>query len=290
MKISIFLVLLAAILWGTTGTAQALAPNEANPLTIGALRLLIGGGALFVYIMFQRNIDFKSIPKWPLFISALAMALYQPFFFTGVDLTGVAIGTVVAICSAPIFAGLIELLFYKKLPDWIWGFSTLLAILGCILLFQSGEQVIFNPIGMICALTAGLSFAIYTFVSKSLIEKHPPDVVVALVFTTAAIMLLPLLLTSDLGWTLQWSGVLSILHLGILATALSYVLFARGLKAVTASTAVTLALAEPLTAALLGISLLNETVSVVAAVGLALLVIGLIVLSNKERIKKRTVT
>ncbi|SEQ53106.1 EamA family transporter [Piscibacillus halophilus] len=290
MKLHILLVLFAAILWGTTGTAQALAPHEATPLVVGALRLLIGGGALFIYISFQRNVSLKKLPKIPLLISAMAMALYQPFFFTGVDLTGVAIGTVVAICSAPVFAGVIEWLWYKRLPDWVWGISTLLAVLGCTLLFQSGEQVVFNPIGMLCALVAGLSFAVYTFVSKTLVETHPPDVVVALVFTTAAIFLLPLLFMADLSWTLQWSGTLSILHLGLIATSLAYLLFARGLKGVTASTAVTLALAEPLTASLLGIGLLGEAINWLSGIGLALLIIGLLILSNKERIKKRTVT
>ncbi|MFD2637990.1 EamA family transporter [Piscibacillus salipiscarius] len=290
MKINVLLVLLAAVLWGTTGTAQALAPDKANPLTVGALRLFIGGGALFVYISLQKNIDFKSIPKMPLLVSALAMALYQPFFFTGVDLTGVAIGTVVAICSAPIFAGFIELFFYKRFPDWVWLLSTIFAVIGCVLLLQSGEEVTFNPFGMLYSLAAGGSFATYTFVSKTLVAKHPPDVVVALVFTTAAIMLLPILLTSDLTWTLERSGAISVLHLGIVATALSYVLFARGLKGITASTAVTLALAEPLTATLLGVCVLNEKISVIASFGLVLLVMGLLALSFKEHIKKRTVT
>jgi len=35
-------VLLAACLWGTNGTVQALAPEAAQPLAIGALRILLG--------------------------------------------------------------------------------------------------------------------------------------------------------------------------------------------------------------------------------------------------------
>jgi len=40
------LVLMAAMLWGTTGTAQAFAPEGAQPEVVGTLRLLIGGVAL----------------------------------------------------------------------------------------------------------------------------------------------------------------------------------------------------------------------------------------------------
>lgn len=39
-------ILAAAMLWGTTGTAQALAPAGVNPLALGALRVAIGGIAL----------------------------------------------------------------------------------------------------------------------------------------------------------------------------------------------------------------------------------------------------
>ena len=39
-------VLLGAMLWGTTGTSQALAPAGATPLAVGALRVAIGGAAL----------------------------------------------------------------------------------------------------------------------------------------------------------------------------------------------------------------------------------------------------
>ncbi len=277
-------MLFGAILWGTTGTAQALAPEESTPLVVGALRLLIGGGSLFLLVFFQKRLSIKGIPKKALLVSALAMALYQPFFFSGVDLTGVAIGTVVAICSAPIFAGLMEGLIYKRLPDWVWLVSTMLAIFGCVLLFQSDGQIVFNPLGMLFSLMAGLAFAIYTFVSKDLVTNYSSDVVVAIVFSTAAVFLLPILFVYDLGWVMQLSGTISMLHLGLLATAVAYLSFARGLMGVQASMAVTLALAEPVTAAVLGIFLLGEPLTILSGIGLLCLIIGLVLLANKPKL------
>ncbi|MCY9414062.1 EamA family transporter, partial [Bacillus haynesii] len=49
MKISILFVLLAAILWGTTGTTQAFAPKEAAPLVFGAVRMAVGGITLLLF-------------------------------------------------------------------------------------------------------------------------------------------------------------------------------------------------------------------------------------------------
>lgn len=41
-SLSKILILCAAVLWGTTGTAQALASAEAHSVAIGAVRLAVG--------------------------------------------------------------------------------------------------------------------------------------------------------------------------------------------------------------------------------------------------------
>jgi DME family drug/metabolite transporter len=43
-------ILSASFLWGTTGTAQALAPTNATPIAIGAMRIIIGSVALFILL------------------------------------------------------------------------------------------------------------------------------------------------------------------------------------------------------------------------------------------------
>lgn len=131
------LVLLAAILWGTTGTAQNFISGEAHPLTIGAFRLMIGGFSLMLFVLLTKSIMFRGIRWRSTVLSAVSMALFQPLFFSSVQLTGIAIGTVVAIGSAPVLAGLIEWLFLKKRPDSVWFAATLMAIMGCILLFAN---------------------------------------------------------------------------------------------------------------------------------------------------------
>jgi DME family drug/metabolite transporter len=70
-----------------------------------------------------------------------------------------------------------------------------------------------------------------------------------------------------------------ILHLGILATAASYLLFARGLKSVKVGTAATLSLAEPLTASLLGVVVLGERLATVQITGILLIFSGIVLLS-----------
>jgi DME family drug/metabolite transporter len=69
------------------------------------------------------------------------------------------------------------------------------------------------------------------------------------------------------------------LHLGLVATAVAYTLFARGLEAVPVATSVTLGLAEPFTAATLGVVLLGERLTGSVMVGAGLILGGLVILS-----------
>ena len=47
-------------------------------------------------------------------MAAASIALFQGLFFSSIRLTGVAIGTVVTIGSAPVFSGFVRVAFYGK--------------------------------------------------------------------------------------------------------------------------------------------------------------------------------
>jgi len=277
-RLSPFFVLLAAILWGTTGTTQALAPETAHPIAIGATRLAVGGIFLLFLILIFGKFNFTNWPIRETIFASLSMALYQPLFFTAVSITGVAIGTVVAIGSAPILSGLIEWSLLKIRPSKIWWLSTCLSIIGCLMLFGTKESVYVDPVGIIMSLGAGLSFACYTLISRNMVVNHSSLSVVAVVFTLSAIFLLPLLFMFDMSWIMSVQGVGVSLQLGIMATGIAYLLFAKGLIHVSSSSAVTLSLAEPLTAAILGVFIVGETLNSTSWFGMFLLMLGICIL------------
>jgi drug/metabolite transporter, DME family len=280
-----WLIIFAAMLWGTTGTSQALAPEGVTGLAIGTMRLVIGGLSLLVLALWQGKLQWtKAWLRWETAVAALMMALYQVFFFIGVSLTGVAVGTIVGIGSAPIFAGILAYFFGGEKLGRTWIIATALAVLGCVLLAFSGNETMqVNPLGMLLALGAGLSYAIFTLVNKRLIMDFPSDAAMAVTFSIAALLLLPSLFFVNTAWIATPNGLLVVLHLGLLATGLSYLLFGRGLQTVSVSTTGTLTLFEPLTAALLGIFLLGENLSFMAFIGIAILFSGLAVLVFPRR-------
>jgi DME family drug/metabolite transporter len=280
-----WMILAAGVLWGTTGTAQALAPSGAQPLTVGALRLAIGGLTLLGLALGRRA--FVGGGRWPLrstLAAGLLTALYQLTFFAAVAKTGVAVGTIVGIGSAPVAGGILGRLLHGEVLTRRWLLATTLAVAGCTLLALSGGGTVrIDPLGIALALGAGASYAGYTLAVKNLLPGRSPDAVMAAVFCLGALLLSPFLFTGELAWLLQPRGLAVALHLGVFATALAYWFFARGLASVPVSTAVTLSLAEPLTAALLGVTLLSEELTPLALGGIVLIFSGLVVLVWKGR-------
>lgn len=273
------LVLAAAILWGTTGTAQALAPPGAAPLAVGAMRLAVGGGALVIIALLRGTLRVAHWREPSALVAAAAVAAYQVSFFAGVAKTGVTVGTLVAIGSAPIITGVLDMLATGRRPESRWWGATAAAVVGCVLLLGGDGTWHADAVGVTLALVAGTAFAVYTVASKKLLRHVPPDAAIATTFFVGALLLSPLLFTADLRWVTAPRGMVVVLHLGLVATAAAYVLYVRGLTAVSAATAATLTLAEPLTAGLLSVGLLGERLTPIGYGGAALLFAALVLLS-----------
>lgn len=134
------------------------------------------------------------------------------------------------------------------------------------------------------ALAAGGSFAVGTVTMKLLLDGGAaPVAVVAVVFTGGALLLAPVLLVGDVGWLVTVNGAAVGLFLGLVATALAYLAFSAGLAGVTAGTAATLALAEPLTAGLLGLTVVGERPRPAQLLGAAAITAGLVILAWRRR-------
>lgn len=279
-RFGLLLIIAAAALWGTTGTAQALGPESAEPMAVGLARLLIAGPTM---LLIARPSTAMFRDRWRLIAMAgVGMAAYQPLFFTAVDRAGVAIGTVVAIGSAPLLAGAISWLVDRERPDGRWWLATIMGIGGLLAISTGGEDLGTSKSGIMMAVGAGLAFAVYLIASRRIVVKGSPVASMSLVFGTATALSLPLLAVVDLGWLTSPSGAIMTLHLGLVATALAYVLFSIGLRFTTASTAATASLFEPATAGLLGVVVLGEALAASSWVGLVLILASLGILAARR--------
>lgn len=277
------LVLLAALCFGTTGTAQALGP-EAPPAVVGAARIAVGAALLLVV---ARWLAPRAHGRWPwraVLVGAAGVAGYQVTFFAAVDATGVAVGTVVALGSGPLFVGLLARALHGEPLTRRWTAATALAVAGVAVLVAPGADATIRPLGLALALGAGLSYAGYTVAAKGLLAAgHAPEAVMARLFALGAAALAPVLVLAYPGELGSSGGVALALYLGAVPTALAYVLFARGLRRLPAGEVATFMLAEPLAATALAALVLGERPKAVALAGVALVLAGLAVLATPGR-------
>ena len=224
----------------------------------------------------------------PAICAAVATAIYQAAFFSAVALTGVALGTVVALGSAPIFTGALAFLVAGEHPEPRWGIATGLAVGGCTLILApwgAGAREV-SSLGVALALLSGFTYGLYTVSARRLLLRNAsPLGVLTVTLGGGALLLAPLvaLLAAAGRVTIRplfsLGGVCMLAWLGVITVAAAYGLYATGLRRVRAATVGSLALGEPLTASLLGFIVLGERPGTAALAGAALLGCGLVLLA-----------
>ena len=214
--------------------------------------------------------------------AAVGMAAFQATFLAAVTAAGVAIGTLVAIGSAPVFTGLLS-----RRVSRAWAIATGVAVVGLTLLVVGDGVDDVSASGVALALVAGLSYAVYMVAIKTLVDAgHDSTAVGAAAFVLAAVLLSPAMLVQDMTWAATPEGLATVVYLALVATTLAYALFNRGLRALPARTVSTLGLAEPLVATALGVLVLAERLAPVASLG-ALLVLAGLVLVGRTTVRDR---
>lgn len=277
----------AAMLFGTTGTAQALGPANSNPLSVGAVRQVIGGGLLAVigvvawlrrYCRRPPTLAAAANGKlgWVLLGGGCVMAFQATFFF-GTRSNGVAVGTVVALGSSPLFAGLFDWLAGRR-PHRRWLLATTISVIGLALLAGLGGGVTLAPLGVALSLAAGAAYAGYAFCAAALLRRGLDSLIsTCALLATSAVLAGLILPFTDNSWLASGPGLAMAFWLGVVTVVTSYLLMGTALRDLSAATAITLGLAEPATAATLGVVVLGEHLVAGQWLGLAAVLVGLLV-------------
>jgi probable blue pigment (indigoidine) exporter len=260
---------LAPSLWGSTYvvTTELLPPGR--PVTAATLRALPVGLLLLLVI--------RSLPEreWLWRVGVLGLlncGFFFPLLFLaayrlpgGVSATVGAIGPLVV---AALSAGLLE-----RRPPGLAYVAGATGVAGVALLVLRGDAAV-DLVGVGAAGLAALSLSLGTVLAKRWGSPDSPVAFATWQLVAGGVFLVPLALVlegvparPDLG------GSLGYLHLGLLGTGLAYVLWFRGLARMSATSMSFLVLVSPVSATLLGLVVLGQSLTWLQALG-ALLVLG----------------
>jgi len=290
-------IVLAALLWGTTGTAASLLPASVSPLATGAATMCVGGLLLALTAPKQAAAVFRGGgASWRWIVpGALAVVAYPLAFYSSMSLAGVAVGNVVSLGTAPLFAALLERLLdpaaRRRRLDRRWAASAGAAVAGVALLAAFGHggspdaagaaaSATSGPgstflAGVALGLLAGLAYATYTYTAGRLLDLgHSSRGSVAAQFGVGAVVLVPVLLLTG-GPIVQTGTSVGVhLYLALGPMFVAYLLFGAGLRTVSSSRATTVTLLEPVVATLLAVLVVGERLAPPGWLGLALVLAG----------------
>ena len=282
------LIVAAAVTWGTTGATMKLvaAGSPMSPLLVGLLR--VGFAAPCLWLAARWLEGPVRLPERGdgarVVVAGLAMGAFQACYFWGVAKTSVAVGSLIAICSAPLIITVLAALFLGERIDGRTWAALVVGITGTALLTAGPRGLSELPsgfaAGVTLALGAGLAYAVYAVAVKSLVHRAPPLTVAALTFSVAALFLLPALL---LEWPTADARAWALLaYLGVVPTAAAYIIYMIGLRTTRVTVSGVLTLVEPLTATTLGVLFFGDRLGLIGAVGAMLLISAVLSLTTRR--------
>ncbi len=273
-------LLLTMILWGSAAVFMrtlALSLTPENSLAVRYVLLTVVNVAGLLWLGTWR------IPKahWPRFLIAgiAGMAAYNYFVNLGFKLVPAGIGTIVTMIEPLMIALLAAMLLGEKLTRWVF-LGVAMAIAGSIVLFwpdltaQASAAVPLE--GVIYLLICCLGWAIYTIVSKPLLDRYDSFTVTAVTMIIAAPLMIGI--ASEPVWMLaakldlrQWAEVLYLVFAGGIGGTL---MWNYGTKYLSGTAAGTFLYLIPVVAVASGALILDEPVTVYVIAGGLLMLAG----------------
>jgi DME family drug/metabolite transporter len=286
----------AAMLWGTVGVASTMLPDDVtlSSFHLGFARLAIAAPLLVLFsaLVLGRGLWAIAAHTWP-WIAAIGVlaACYQLCLFVSLEQLGVARTSLVMVCLPPVLVVGVSALAFRQRPS-AWAIGALLLALGGLMLVGAGSNAhdavpgVAPLLGLGTAISAAIAFASLSALARMLARRIHPLQVVSFGFVVGAVLLAPVALlggptepasTSGTATTLRFMLVLG--YLGVVPTALAYVLYFYGMQlSRSASSGIAATLVEPAVAVLLAAGLLDEHLSAAAWLGTACLALAAAIL------------
>jgi drug/metabolite transporter (DMT)-like permease len=276
----------AGCLWGTGFFFGKIALTEMPVASMVLFRFAFACAGLLPVIFFDRPHFARSKWGWVFAASVLGVPLQYLVQFKGLSLTTVShaslmVGTLPMLLAiaAVVFAG--ERLHFG---GWLaLAGSTCGAALIALSSKKASGGAHASMRGDLLIVLSMLAAVGWILISKRLMRQHSPVMVTAFVFWIGTFLLAVVVMSTSGVPALHYStrAWISVAEQGFFATASTTVLWNWGLKRVPASQAGIFVNLEPLVGAILGVSLLHETLGIMALAGGAMIIGGAVYFSYK---------
>jgi len=283
------LLILLSVLWGGSFLFVGISVKELTPLTIVALRVAVAACVLYL-VLRLTGVPLPMQPVvWRAFFGMGLLNNVVPFTLIVWGQSHIASGLASILnATTPLFTVLVahvltidEKLTRQRLVGAAVGFSGVAVMVGSDAMGAFGGHVL----AQLAVLAAALSYGFAGVFGRRFRDLGvPPIATAAGQLTASSAMLIPLALVVDRPWMLVMpSGVAiaALLGLALLSTALAYVLFFRLLASAGAANASLVTFLIPVSAILLGVTILGEELEARHVLGMVLIATGLALIDGR---------
>jgi drug/metabolite transporter (DMT)-like permease len=280
--VTLLKALTAIALWGASFIATKIALRELTPLTVVVLRFALGVGVLLAILAWRheaRMAERRHLP-WLLLLGLNGITVHQLLQSTGL-LTTTATNSGWMVALIPIFtAVLAKLMLHEAFgPQKMAGLAV--ASLGAAVIVGRGhlspELFRHATLGDGLVLLSAANWALFTTLSKRVIGRYTPAVMMAHVMTFGWLATLPLFAVEG-GWqavpALSSSGWASVLFLGVGCSGLAYAFWYDALAHTAASSLASFLYVQPIVTVAVAAVVLGEPVTWPVAAGGAAILFG----------------
>ncbi|MER6998940.1 EamA family transporter [Streptomyces sp. NPDC000410] len=288
-----FLVV-AGVAWGTAGAAASLVfgVSDLGPLALSFWRCL-GGLVLLAGVLALRPrrpvgaVEPRRRRLVRILGTGIGLTVFQSAYFAAVEQTGLAVGTVVTLGAGPVLIAIgARLTMGERLGGG--GIAAVAgALTGLAVLVLGGDGATVRPLGVALAVLSAAGYAAITLLTRWLgRDGKAPDALstTAWTFLVGAVGLLPFALAEGLlPHTEEPGRVLWLLvYVAAVPTALAYALYFAGAAVVRAATVSVIMLLEPVSAAVLAVTALDERLTAATVAGTLMLLAAVVGLAWQE--------
>lgn len=276
-------VILAAIFWGLSGGLNGFLMDKGwNPLTISFYRGFIGLIGVSIWYALKRSGWNKKLILWSL-VAGVGVAGNFTFYAVSISEASIAVAATL-IYTAPIFVLLISFIFNIEkatLFKWLAIGAVTAGIVLMTEVYDMGSEGV-TLFGILTGLGAGLSYAMLLFGFKKAGEHGEPQSILITAFLTFSIIL-PFFMDFDEALSVMTSpDLLWMISLGVFGVGVSFFLYVEGLEKASPTAASVSAMVEPVTAALFGVLVMSEVLTVIQMVGMGIIRGTVTVLNMKK--------
>jgi drug/metabolite transporter (DMT)-like permease len=285
---------LLALIWGSAFLWIKLADRGFSPVEVTLARLALGATVLFAIVLGRRDQLPRSMRIWAHIAVAALFANAVPYLLFAVAEQSVNSSTAGIInATTPLWTVVLALAVrhQKAVTGW-QAAGLIIGFIGAVLIFTPWTTAGgLTSAGALECLAASISYAIsyiYIYMDKFLARRGIGSVVLsACQLATASVMLATALAVTGVQTRhVTAVSVAAIAMLGVIGTGFAYVLNYQIIMSEGATVASTVTYLLPVVAIVLGVLVLNETITIAALAGIALVLAG--VALTRRRAKSAT--